>query len=330
MSTMKPMHPMPRLAAVLGWGAMASLVAGIADGHEAGAPAPQFPGTLLTIVPDPLPWLAAAIAATGYLLLVRRVKAAHPQTPVPGWRVAAWLAGIATILIALVSAIDLYAEELLTVHMVQHLLLTMVAPPLLAIGAPVTLVLRSVGPRTRRNLILPILHSRVVHVVASPLVAWPIFTAVMWFAHFSPLYQAALEDPTLHVLEHVVFLVAGLLFWWPVVAADPIPRRLSHGARFAYLVLQMPVNAAVGLAIYWSPMVIYPHYASSDRAWGPSPLVDQQIGGLVMWAAGDLLLLAAVAMVVLAWMQADARRSRRADGRRAALAASEPRPVPDR
>jgi putative membrane protein len=320
--------PSTKLAMLLG--AITALAATPVLGHEAGAPAPELPGVLLTLVPDPLPWVGALVAAAGYLVLSRRVNAAHPLSPVPRWRLVAWLAGIVTVLVALVSAVDVYADELLTVHMVQHLLLTMVAPPLLALGAPVTLVMRAVRPVTRRRLLLPVLHSRLVRVAASPLVAWPIFTAVMWFAHFSPIYEAALENPAIHVVEHMVFLTAGLLFWWPVVAADPIPRRMGHGARFAYLVLQMPVNAAVGLVIYWAPAVLYAHYAAGDRAWGPPPLVDQQIGGLVMWAAGDVLLLGAVVGIVGAWMQADVRRTRRADGRRAALAAMEAMTPPDR
>jgi putative copper resistance protein D len=282
-----------------------------------------LPGVLFAVVPEPLPWLGSIVAAGGYLLLARRINASHPTSSVPGWRVGVWLAGVVTVLVALASAIDVYADELLTAHMAQHLLLTMVAPPLLALGAPITLVLRAVSPPTRRRLLLPLLHSRLVRVAASPFVAWPIFTAVMWFAHFSPLYEAALEQPAIHVLEHAIFLGAGLLFWWPVVGADPIPHRMGFGARFAYLVLQMPVNAAVGLVMYWAPFVLYPHYLLAERGWGPSPLVDQQIGGLVMWAAGDLLLLSAVVGIVVAWMRADLRRARRTDGRRAALSPAE-------
>ena len=107
------------------------------------------------------------------------------------------------------------------------------------------------------------------------------------------------------------------------MAADPIPRRLGYGARLAYLGLQMPVNAAVGLAIYFAPTVLYPHYATIERAWGPDALTDQQIGGILMWGAGDLLLLAAVPAVVAAWMRADARRSHRSDARLLAALAAE-------
>jgi putative membrane protein len=299
----------------LGLGALMTAKTGVALAHGIAAPEPTPLIVLTTWVLDPLPWAAVMLAAGGYLMAVRRVNQAHRQAPVPGWRVAAWLSGLAAILVALVSAVDVYAGDLLSVHMIQHLLLAMVAPPLLALGAPITLVLRIASPRARRRLILPLLHSRVVRLVASPLVAWPTFALVMWLTHFSPLYNAALEDPTLHVAEHLVYLASGLLFWWPVVGADPSPMRLGWGARLAYVVLQMPVNAAVGLAIYFAPTVLYPHYATIVRWWGPDALTDQQIGGVVMWGAGDLLLLVAFAAVVAAWMRADARRSLRSDTR---------------
>jgi cytochrome c oxidase assembly factor CtaG len=190
-------------------------------------------------------------------------------------------------------------------------------------GAPVTLLLRIATPKVRHRVVLPVLHSRVVRVISSPFVAWPLFAIVMWLTHFSPLYNAALEDPNLHVAEHMLYLAAGLLFWWPVVAADPIPRRLGYGARLAYVGLQMPLNAAVGLAIYFAPTVLYPHYATIVRSWGPSALIDQQIGGVIMWGVGDLLLLAMVPALIASWMRADARQSIRSDARLAASRAAE-------
>lgn len=307
----------------LGFGALLVVSARSAAAHDGVAPPPTLLSAMTTWTLDPLPWAAVLVAAGGYLIAVRRVNRAHPRVPIAHWRVAAWLAGLAAILVALVSAIDVYAADLLTVHMVQHLLLAMVAPPLLAMGAPVTLILRIASPRARQRLILPVLHSRVVRVIASPLVAWPVFAIAMWLTHFSPLYNAALDDQTLHIAEHLVYLISGMLFWWPVIAADPIPRRLGYGARLAYVGLQMPVNAAVGLAIYFAPTVLYPHYAAIGRSWGPDALTDQQIGGVLMWGAGDLLLLAAVPVIVAAWMRADARRSRRSDARLLAKLAGE-------
>jgi cytochrome c oxidase assembly factor CtaG len=307
----------------LAMGTIIAMIPSAATAHGVAAREPSLLTAFTTWSLAPLPWIAALVAAGGYLFAVRQVNRAHPRATVPRWRVAAWLAGVVVILFALASAIDTYAGELLTVHMVQHLLLTMVAPPLLALGAPITLLLRDASPHARHRFMLPVLHARAVRLIASPLVAWPLFAIVMWGSHFSPLYDAALEDESLHIAEHAVYLASGLLFWWPAVAADPIPRRLGYGGRLGYLLLQMPVNAAVGLAIYFAPTVLYPHYAASARSWGPDAFTDQQIGGIVMWGAGDLLLLVAVTALVAAWMRADTRRSSRSDARLSALHAAE-------
>ncbi len=312
----------------LGLGSLFAVTARDALAHGVVAQEPRPLLALTTWTLDPMPWVAAFVAGGGYLIAVRRVNRAHPRVPVLRWRVAAWIAGLVAMLVALVSAVDTYAADFLTVHMIQHLLLTMVVPPLLALGAPITLLLRIASPWARHRFILPVLHSRLVRVIASPLVAWPTFAIVMWFTHFSPLYDAALEDPALHVAEHLVYLASGLLFWWPIVGADPSPWRLGYGSRLVYVGLQMPVNAAVGLAIYFAPTVLYAHYAAIQRSWGPDARADQQIGGILMWGAGDILLLAAIPFLVAAWMRADERRSRRFDARSsAALAASSAGPA---
>ena len=260
---------------------------------------------------DPLPWIGSVLAISLYLAAVRIVDRAHPATRVPRWRIAAWLAGVAVVALALVSAVDVYAESLFSVHMVQHLLLAMVAPPLLALGAPMTLALRAASPQVRRSLLLPVLHSWPVRAVSWPPVGWILFAVAMWATHFSPLFNAALENHALHSVEHLIYLAAGVLFWWPVIAADPLRWRLGPIGRMAYLAAQMPLNTAVGLAIYFAPGILYPHYASPGRTWGPDPLTDQQLAGIVMWGLGDVILLGALVLAVEAWLRADEKRSRR-------------------
>ncbi|HTI29150.1 MAG TPA: cytochrome c oxidase assembly protein [Methylomirabilota bacterium] len=270
------------------------------------------PGTLLsTWSGDPLPWIGIALATLTYLAGVWMVDRAHPATRVPRWRIAAWLAGVAVIGVALVSAVDVYAESLFTVHMVQHLVLAMVAPPLLAFGAPVTLLLRAATPGLRRSVLIPLLHSRPVAGLAWPPVGWAVFTVVMSATHFSPLFNAALDNEALHSAEHLLYLGAGILFWWPVIGADPVRWRLRPISRMVYLAAQMPFNTAVGLAIYFAPGVLYPHYASVGRAWGPDPLTDQQLAGIVMWGLGDVILLGALVVAIEAWLRADEKRSSR-------------------
>lgn len=304
--------------------ALFAVAVGTANGHGQQAPEPTIASVFTAWSGDVPALVLTVLAGLAYVVAAVRINSTGTRAPVRAWRVGAFLAGCVVVLVALESSIDMYAESLLSIHMVQHLLLAMVAPALFALSAPVTLVLRVASPATRRGLLLPILHSRPVRFVASPVVAWITFTFVMFVTHFSSLYDAALEDPWLHVVEHALFLVSGCMFWWPVVASDPIPRRLGYGGRLAYLLLQMPVNAAVGLAIYFAPAVLYAHYATLIRTWGPSALTDQQLGGALMWGAGDVLLLGAVPLVVAAWMRADERRGRAMDAR---LASARPGPV---
>jgi cytochrome c oxidase assembly factor CtaG len=278
-----------------------------------GGPAPE--PTLATVFSawsgDLLLWLGIAVATTAYLGAARIVDRAHPATRVPQRRIAAWLAGVAVIAVALVSPVAIYADSLFSVHMVQHLLLAMVAPPLLAIGAPVTLALRVAPANVRRSVLLPILHSRLVKAISWPAVSWTTFAGVMWITHFSPLFNAALENDGLHHLEHLLYLAAGLLFWWPVIGADPIRWRLRPISRMVYLGAQMPLNTAVGLAIYFASAVLYPHYLTLGRTWGPDPFTDQQLAGIVMWGVGDTILLGALVLVIAAWLRADEKQSRR-------------------
>jgi putative copper resistance protein D len=258
-------------------------------------------------------WLPVLLAAWGYLMLVRSVDRAHPANPVPRMRVWCWMAGLLVLLVATQSVIGAYDTTLFTVHMGQHLLLTMVAAPLLLLGAPVTLLLRAASADVRRDVILPVLHSRVVRMVSNPIVAWTQFAVVMWASHVSGLFDAALEDPLVHVLEHVLFLGSALLFWWPVIGVDPAPRRLSHPLRIGYLLVGMPFSSFLGLAIFSATAVLYPHYATLTRDWGQSPLEDQQWAGGIMWAAGDLVFFLAVVIAVGAWLRAEEAEGRRID-----------------
>jgi putative copper resistance protein D len=278
---------------------------------------------------EPAILLPLAVVAIGWVVAVRRVNAAHPANPVPRGRTVAFLAGLAAIAIALQSGIERYDTALFSVHMVQHILLTLVAAPLIALGAPVTLLLRASSPRARRRWLLPALHSRPLRVLAHPVVAWLLFAGVMWAAHFSPLFDLALENPLVHDLEHVLFLGSALLFWWPAVGLDPAPWRLSHPARLLYVFLQMPQNTLLAVVILNAPAVLYRHYATLDRPWGPSPLFDQHAAGGIMWLAGDLLFIAAVGAILVGWMRHEerdtARAERRADVERAAIRTRESR-----
>ena len=250
-----------------------------------------------------------------YAWAVREVDRAHPDNPVPRFRSIAWYSGLAVLFVALCSPIATYDTTLFSAHMVQHLLMTMVAAPLLAIGAPITLLLRVSSPATRRRWILPVLHSWPVRIISFPVVTWVIFAAVMWASHFSPLFDAALENEAVHLLEHALFLGAALLFWWPIVGADPSPWRMPHAVRLGYLLIGLPFSSFLGLVIFSAPGVLYAHYATLVRSWGPTPLEDQQLAGGIMWAGGDLLFLFSLILALWVWLRAEEVEGRRADAK---------------
>ena len=187
------------------------------------------------------------------------------------------MAGLAVVAVALSPPVDARADATLAAHMVQHVALTMVAAPLLAAGVP----------RVPR-----------VH----PLLAWVVFAATGWLVHFTPFFEAATESLPVHVLEHAVLLGAALLFWAQVVGAGA---RMSHPLRLLYLVVAMPQNTFLALAIYSTDRVLYAHYAG-----GRDPMADQRLAGGIMWVAGDLVLLAAVLLVAAAWARHEERETR--------------------
>ena len=273
-----------------------------------------------------LPLLGAALL---YRWAVGVVRRAHPDNPVPRYRVVAWYLGLLVLLVALASPIATYDTTLFAAHMVQHLLMVMVAAPLLAIGAPITLLLRVASPEARQRYILPVLHSRVVRIVAFPVIAWVLFAAVMWATHFSSLFDAALDNGFIHLFEHALYLGAALLFWWPVVGADPSPWRLPHPARVAYLFLGMPQSSFLGLAIFSAPEPLYTHYITLQRSWGPTPLADQQWAGGIMWAGGDAAFLIAMIVALWIWLRAEERAGELADEKLDREAALRARPTAD-
>jgi cytochrome c oxidase assembly factor CtaG len=274
---------------------------------------------------DPTVALPLIGGALGWLWAVRRIDRRHPHNPVPPLRAISFLLGLAAIALALQSGVERYDTTLFSIHMVQHLLLLLVAPPLLLLGAPVTVLLRVASPWLRRRVILPILHSWPFRFVSHPVVAWVGFTVVMWVTHFSPLFNIALDNPGVHQLEHGLFLASALLFWFPVVGADPAPNRLGYPARIMYVLLQMPPSSFLAMSILFAGQPLYEHYVELGTVYGLTPLADQDTAAGIMWLSTDLILIGAILFVIGVWMRHDEKRTaeveRRIDADRAALAA---------
>jgi cytochrome c oxidase assembly factor CtaG len=272
------------------------------------SPQPSLSAALSAWTFEPVTLLLLAAGLGLYLAGARRVRRW------PAQRSALFAAGCGTAVIALLGPPRAYAHALFSVHMLQHLMLTMIAAPLLVLGAPVSLAGRAMSRRARS--LTAFVHSRPARLVTAPVVAWATFALVTWLTHFSPLYDLALHDDLVHAAEHLLYIGAALLFWWPVAGLDPgAAGRLSPPARVVYLFAALPQQSFLGLALYSAGDVLYSHYATLARPWGPSPLDDQRLAGAIMWVIGDGLLFLSLALVAGAWMRRDQRDARRVDRR---------------
>lgn len=293
--------------------AAAAMAPAAAFAHGAGNPAPTARSLVTAWEFDALFLIPFGGAAWLYYAGVRRVASRHPNSPFPTRRIVYFALGMGATALALMSPLATYDGDLFAVHMWQHITLTMIAAPLLLLGAPITLALRAASPQVRRGILLPFLHSGAIKALSFPILAWVLFAVTMWWSHFTPLFNAALDNEWLHRLEHFWYISAALLFWWPVLNADPSPWRMNHPTRLLYLFMQMPQNAFLANAIYEAGTVRYKHYADLARTWGPSALRDQEYAGIMMWVGGDLLFLAAMGFIAYGWVKHEEREAKRVD-----------------
>lgn len=256
---------------------------------------------------DPTALMAVLVAAVVYAGGVRRLRARGRRWPAR--RSASFAAGLATIAFALQSGLARYDTTAFSVHATQHLLLTMVAPPMLALGAPLTLALQASRRATKRAL-LSVLHSPPLRALTHPLVVWSLFTASLYGLYFSPLFELSLNRAWAHVATHAHLIGVGALFWWVVVGLDPAPRRLSHPARMLYVFLMLPFHAFLGIAVMSSNELLAPALAGA-AAWGGIPLADQRTGGGILWAAGDLIAVISLLALMSSWMNYETRQTAR-------------------
>jgi putative membrane protein len=194
------------------------------------------------------------------------------------WRVLLFLLGSLILFVALTSPLDVAAERLLSMHMLQHVALTSIGPPLVVLGLP---------PGLLDRVFRPARAASALRALANPFVAATLFIVNMWLWHVPYLYQAALDYDSVHALMHVAFMSTGLLFWWPAI--QPLPRVLNLGtpARLFYIFVTGFPMAILALLLISSQSVLYPSYDAAERLWGISAISDQQIAGVIMGSLGE-------------------------------------------
>jgi putative membrane protein len=263
---------------------------------------------------DPAVLVGLVLTAALYLWAVHRLRA-RGDTWSPGRTVAFLAGGLGTVALATLWWPGVYDGTLFWAHMVQHMALSMVAPIFLALGAPVTLTLRTLPPGGRRRL-TAMLRSLPAKVLINPLTGFALLFGTPFVLYYTGLYEATLRSTALHLALHVHFVVAGSVFYWPLVGVDPVPGRLPYPLRLILLAVTLPAHAWLGVSIMSDSAVIAgDYYRALARPWGPSLLHDQSIGGGLLWAAGDLVGLLVVAALVAQWVRADSREAARVDRR---------------
>lgn len=267
-------------------------------------------------------WLTLGVLGAGgaYLYGVSRLRRRGDRWGLG--RTVLFLIGLGILAIATLSGLAAYDETLFSAHMVQHMLLSMVVPIFLALGAPVTLALRTLPPRPR-SWLLTVLHSRFARVITFPPLPFLLFIASPYALYFSGWYEATLTNRVLHEALHVHFLLVGCLFFWPLIGLDPLPGRSPYPLRALLMFLSMPIHAVLGLTIMESATLLAgDHYLALELHWS-DPASDQRVGGGLLWASGDLVSLLMLSALVVQWIGSSEREAAREDRRLDRLDAQE-------
>ncbi|MFQ5874032.1 MAG: cytochrome c oxidase assembly protein [Dehalococcoidia bacterium] len=244
-----------------------------------------------------------------FLLEGLYLLAVFPMRQRYGWagevdpkRVVSFTLGVWAIFLALYSPLDVLSDEFLfSAHMVQHLILTLVAPPLLLMGTPGWLL----RPLVRSPQVF-----RTAKVLTHPIAALLLFNGVFAAWHIPSIYEAGLNHLSVHIIQHLLFMATGVLMWWPILSPLPELPRLPYAGQVLYLFSLSIPPAIVGGLITFSDDVLYATYASAPRIWGLSAAADQQIGGVMMKLPGFLIFIVAATIIFFTWVAKEEARDR--------------------
>lgn len=261
---------------------------------------------------------AAIVMAAVYLVGLRRMRRRGDAWP--AGRTFAWLCGCAVLLFTTSSGLGRYMPAMFSMHMVAHMLLSMLVPILLVLGAPVTMALRTLAAAGRgdppgpREWLLAALHSRVSKFLTHPIVATVLFVAGFYGLYFGGIFDAAVDNHAAHVLMNVHFLVSGYLFYWVVIGIDPAPRQIPQLAKLAMVFASLPLHAFFGVVLMGMKTVLgESFYRSLQLSWHTDLLGDQHLGGGIAWAAGEVPLVVVMLALLIQWRRSDQRTAKRLD-----------------
>ena len=277
---------------------------------------PPSLANMLSWHPDP--FFLTVTVLVGALYLVGVIRLARRGDRWPIGRSAGFLVGLLVFLGVTCSGLSEYGMYMFSSHMLQHMILSMVAPIFILLGAPITLSLRAIHPASAgrtgpRELIMALLHSRFARVVSSPLFTLPLFIVSLYGLYFTSLFDTLMSSSVGHDLMLVHFLMVGLLFFWPIMGVDPAPHRSPYVIRILELFAAMPFHAFFGIAVMMSSSLITTAFANPPTAWGVDPFTDQNTAGALAWGFGELPTLIVLLVLFAQWRKSDEREAVRKD-----------------
>ncbi|MGR6968928.1 cytochrome c oxidase assembly protein [Streptomyces cynarae] len=236
----------------------------------------------------------------------------------PAGRTLAYVVGVLIVLLTMCTRLNDYGMVMFSVHMVQHMLISMLAPILILLGAPITLALRALptagrGRKGPRELLLMLLHSRYLRIVTHPAFTIPLFIASLYGLYFTPLFDFLMESKAGHIAMMVHFLAVGLVFFWPIMGVDPGPHRPGHLMRMLELFAGMPFHAFFGIALMMASTPMVDAYRNPPASLGIDALADQTSAGGIAWAFSEVPSVLVLLALLFQWYRSEQRQAKRTD-----------------
>ncbi|WP_445515957.1 cytochrome c oxidase assembly protein [Streptomyces sp. NEAU-174] len=265
---------------------------------------------------DPFFLVGCVLALGLYGWGVARLRRRGDAWPVG--RLVSFALGVLTIAVAMCTKLNDYGMVMFSVHMVQHMIISMVSPILLLLGAPVTLTLRALpaagrGRKGPRELLVALLHSRYMRIITHPAFTIPLFIASLYALYFTPLFDFLMESKAGHIAMMVHFLAVGLVFFWPIMGVDPGPHRPGYVMRMLELFSGMPFHAFFGIALMMASEPMVGAYKHPPASLGVDALSDQTWAGGIAWAFSEIPSVIVLVALVYQWYKSEQRQARRID-----------------
>ncbi|MFF7594761.1 cytochrome c oxidase assembly protein [Streptomyces mirabilis] len=234
-------------------------------------------------------------------------------------RTIAFVLGVLTVMLVMCTKLNDYGMVMFSVHMVQHMVISMLSPILILLGAPITLALRALpvaatrGNKGPRELLLMFLHSRYMRIITHPAFTIPLFIASLYALYFSPIFDFLMGSKTGHIAMMCHFLAVGLIFFWPIMGVDPGPHRPGYLMRMLELFAGMPFHAFFGIALMMASAPMVETYKNPPASLGIDALSDQSAAGGIAWAFSEIPSVLVLIALLFQWYASEKRQARRTD-----------------